>query len=114
MGEFIALSCVLENRTIFKDIHVLPPALCGLLKMGELKRQATYFNPQDWEQQSPLAPDDYYGELRMSIEGTLPRYFQGPQPLGIAMTGGLDTRVILAPPFRTWDAAKLHIRGALA
>ena len=26
IGEFVALSCVLENRTIFKDIHVMPAA----------------------------------------------------------------------------------------
>ncbi len=28
LGEFVSLSCVLENRTIFKDIRILPAASC--------------------------------------------------------------------------------------
>jgi asparagine synthase (glutamine-hydrolysing) len=96
MGEFIALSCVLENRTIFKGIHVLPPASHWTFENAELKRQDTYFRPHEWEQQSPLPADEYYDELRRVVKGTLPRYFQGTEQMGVAVTGGLDTRVILA------------------
>jgi asparagine synthase (glutamine-hydrolysing) len=47
-----------------------------------------------------LPAEAYYQELRSVVSGTLPRYFTGQQQMGIAMTGGLDTRVILAchPP----------------
>jgi asparagine synthase (glutamine-hydrolysing) len=96
MGEFITLSCVLENRTIFKDIHVLPSASLWTFQNAELKRQGTYFGPQEWEEQAPLSESAYYRELLDVVRDTLPRYFQGSQQLGIAMTGGLDTRVILA------------------
>ena len=96
MGEFIGMSCVLENRTIFKDIHVLPGASLWTFRNAELADKSTYFSPQEWEQQTPLSSSEYYRELREVISSTLPRYFEGTERIGIAMTGGLDTRVILA------------------
>ena len=96
LGEFVALSCILENRTIFKDIHVLPAASVWTFRNAELWRQQTYFDPGSWEDQTPLTPESFYEELRSTITGALSRYFAGRLALGIAMTGGLDTRVILA------------------
>jgi asparagine synthase (glutamine-hydrolysing) len=100
LGEFAALSCVLENRTIFKDIHVLPPASAWTFRNAELLQKNTYFDPHEWEDQDALAAEPYYQELHSVLTRTLPRYFDGRQQMGIAMTGGLDTRVILAlhPP----------------
>lgn len=100
LGEFVALSCILENRTLFKDIHVLPAASAWAFKNAELWRQETYFEPRRWEDQTPLADGAFYEELRSAIATALPRYFFGRQALGIAITGGLDTRVIVAshPP----------------
>ncbi len=96
LGEFVSCGCVLENRTIFQHIHVLPAASEWTFKNAECERRSTYFTPRQWEQQSPLAAESYYQELRSILSTTLPRYFASRQPMGIAMTGGLDTRVILA------------------
>jgi asparagine synthase (glutamine-hydrolysing) len=96
LGEFVAYSCVLENRTIFKDIHVLPAASSWTFRDARLDGRKTYFEPLEWEGQTPLGPEAYYQELRSVLATTLPRYFAGQQRMGIAMTGGLDTRVILA------------------
>jgi asparagine synthase (glutamine-hydrolysing) len=96
LGEFVACSCVLENRTIFKDIHVLPGASWWTFKNAHLGFKNTYFEPRQWEEQTPLGTETYYQELRSVLATALPRYFAGQQRMGIAMTGGLDTRVILA------------------
>jgi asparagine synthase (glutamine-hydrolysing) len=96
LGEFVACGCVLENRTIFKDIHVLPGASSWTFTNAHLGRKNTYFEPREWEEQTPLGTEAYYQELRSVLTTTLPRYFAGRQQMGIAMTGGLDTRVILA------------------
>jgi len=100
LGEFAACSCVLENRTIFKGIHALPAASWWAFRSGHLDSKDTYFEPRQWEEQTPLGPESYYEELRSVLSTTVPRYFGGRLKLGIAMTGGLDTRVILAtqPP----------------
>jgi asparagine synthase (glutamine-hydrolysing) len=100
LGEFVSCSCVLEDRTIFKDIHVLPAASTWTFRDGELASKSTYFQPRQWEEQALLGREAYYQELRATLTAALPRYFAGRQAIGIAMTGGLDTRVILAchPP----------------
>jgi len=96
VGEFVAMSCVLEDRTIFKDIHLLPAASAWTFKKAHLDGKITYFDPRQWEEQTPLTSELYYQELRSTLSTALPKYFAGREQMGIAMTGGLDTRVILA------------------
>jgi asparagine synthase (glutamine-hydrolysing) len=100
LGEFVSFSCVLENRTIFKGIQVLPGGSAWTFKNAELANRQKYFEPRQWEDQTPLSPESFYEELRSVVNSALPKYFAGPEQMGIAMTGGLDTRVILAsyPP----------------
>jgi asparagine synthase (glutamine-hydrolysing) len=96
LGEFLACSCVLENRTIFKNIAAIPAASRWIFRNGALKQRETYFLPREWEEQSPLDAESYYQRLRESLAKRLPSYFEGSQCTGIALTGGMDTRVILA------------------
>ena len=96
LGELIALGCVLENRTIFEGIHVLPPASTWSFRNGSLECRSSYSQPQEWEEQEPLEPETYYRELREVFSRNLPRYFNGTQPIGMSLTGGLDTRAIMA------------------
>jgi len=100
LGEFVSFSCVLENRTIFKDIKVMPAGSKWSFRNRELARKDLYFQPSEWEEQTSLDPESYYQQLRFALTNNLPRYFGGDQAVGIAMTGGLDTRVLLAscPP----------------
>jgi asparagine synthase (glutamine-hydrolysing) len=96
IGEFVACSCILENRTIFEGIYVLPAGSKWIFRDGSLGTKGSYFQPCEWEDQAPLAPQSYYSELREVLSRNLPRYFSGHEQIGIALTGGLDTRVIMA------------------
>jgi asparagine synthase (glutamine-hydrolysing) len=95
LGEFVAYNCVLDNRTIFKDIHVLPAASAWIIRNGSVESTDTYFEPRQWENQPVLDPDYYYQELQDVLSRSLPRYFAGRERVGMALTGGLDTRVIM-------------------
>jgi asparagine synthase (glutamine-hydrolysing) len=96
LGEFLACSCVLENRTIFKDIAVLPAGSTWVFRDGTLRQKETYFDPKEWEEQPSVDAESYYQGLRESLAKTLPSYFEGSRRTAIALTGGMDTRVILA------------------
>ena len=96
LGEFVTCGCVLENRTLFDRIHLLPPAAAWVFHAGSPARKGSYFEPRQWEEQSPLNPEKYYLELRESFSRNLPRYFNGHQRVGMSLTGGLDTRMIVA------------------
>jgi asparagine synthase (glutamine-hydrolysing) len=96
LGEFIVCGCVLENRSLFSGIHVLPPGSAWVFRGGKLEKKAGYFEPREWEEEEPLKPEDYYANLRDVFVRNLPRYFNGKERVGVSLTGGLDTRIILA------------------
>lgn len=96
MGEFIACGCVLENRSLFSGINALPPGSAWTFRGNALEKRASYFEPHEWEEQEPLDAENYYSQLREAFTMTLPRYFSGPERVGISLTGGLDTRIIMA------------------
>ena len=96
MGEFIACGCVMENRTLFEGIHVLPPGSAWVFRNGSIERKESYFQPQEWENQPPLEPEAYYQELKQIFSRNLPRYFDSQERMGMSLTGGLDTRMIMA------------------
>lgn len=96
LGEFVACGCVLENRTLFPGIYLLPQGSAWNFRNGGLEAKSTYFEPKEWEQQEALDPEQYYNQLRSAFVGNLPRYFNGHERIGISVTGGLDTRIIMA------------------
>jgi asparagine synthase (glutamine-hydrolysing) len=96
LGEFVACGCVLENRTLFNGIQVLPAGSNWVFAKGELKEKSFYFEPREWEEQELLEPEAYYQELRKVFSQNLPRYFVAREKIGISLTGGLDSRMILA------------------
>ena len=96
IGEFIVCGCVLENRTLFPDIHVLPPGSAWTFRSGVLEKKAPYFEPSEWEGLQPLKAEEYYAHLRDVFVKNLPRYFEAQEKIGVSLTGGLDTRIIMA------------------
>jgi asparagine synthase (glutamine-hydrolysing) len=96
IGEYIVCGCVLENRTLFPDIQVLPPGSAWTFRGGKLDKKSPYFEPGEWEKLEPLKPEEYYGHLRDVFVKNLPRYFEGREQIGVSLTGGLDTRIIMA------------------
>src|SRR5262249_12611853 len=96
LGESMALGCVLENRALFEGIRQLPGASRWVFKNGSLAGRAAYFDPREWEEQPPIGPEEYYEQLRDVFSRNLPRYFNGPERIGMSLTGGLDTRMIMA------------------
>jgi asparagine synthase (glutamine-hydrolysing) len=101
LAEFIACGCVLENRTLFPGIDLVPPGSAWIFRGGALESKGVYFDPKEWEQQERFEPEEYYRELRSAFVETLPRYFNGDEHAGVSLTGGLDTRIIMA-----WHKAK--------
>ncbi len=96
LGEFVSCGAVLNDRTLFEGINALPPASAWTFRNGSLEEKRSYFHPREWEEQETLDPESYYRELREVFTRSLPRYFAGQQSIAMSLTGGLDTRMILA------------------
>src|SRR5580704_11292748 len=66
-GEFVSCGCVLENRSLFRGLHVLPPGSGWRFRNGALQEKSFYFEPREWEQQDKLEPEQYYSLLKDSL-----------------------------------------------
>jgi len=96
LGEFVGCGCVLENRTLFRNVYLLPPGSAWVFRNGTPEARNSYFESKEWEQQETLDPEQYYRQLQGAFVGNLPRYFNGSERVGMSVTGGLDTRIIMA------------------
>lgn len=96
LGEFVGCGCVMENRTLFQDVHALPPGSAWSFRDGSLEKKGSYFQASEWENQERFEPEPFYRELRDVFARVLPRYFNGRESIGMSLTGGLDTRMIMA------------------
>lgn len=96
LGEFASLGCVLQDRTLFNRIRLIPAASKWTIREGAIESKEQYFRPSDWESLGPVSAGDYYRQLRDEYVGVLPRYLNGGESAAVALTGGLDTRLILA------------------
>ena len=96
LGELIGCGCVLQNRTIFSGISLLPGGSRWTFNPGRPLQKQFYFAADEWERQPRLSSADYYERLRTIFPRVLKRYFRGSQPIGMSLTGGLDGRMIMA------------------
>lgn len=96
LGEFISCGCVMNDRTLFPGIHVVPGAAAWVFRGGSIEAKRAYFDHAEWEDQSPLAEESFYERLREVFAQNLPRYLGGRERIGMSLTGGLDTRMIMA------------------
>ena len=96
LGELISLGCVLQNRSLFSGISLLPGASAWSFSPGQPTKKVPYFQRSAWENQAPLDPDGFYDHLKETFTGILPEYLRNGQPVGMSLTGGVDGRMIMA------------------
>ena len=95
-GEFVSCSCALENRTLFEGVSLVPGGAAWEFRNRPIPQKHLYFDVREWEGQTPLSAEEYYQELREAFSRNLGRYFNGGQKVGVSLTGGMDTRAIMA------------------
>jgi asparagine synthase (glutamine-hydrolysing) len=95
VNQFLAVGCTLEGRTLFHGIHLLPAGSVWSLSPGRCIKRV-YFSPTTWESQPVLTPLDFQQKFQATLSRIVPRYFASEPKLGIALTAGLDSRMVLA------------------
>ena len=97
VAQFLAFGCTTSTRSLFRDINLLPGGSLWCFQGGKCRKQQ-YFLPQKWESQSRLSAEAFDAKFEQTFKRILPRYFGGKLEtgLGISLTGGLDTRLIMA------------------
>lgn len=94
IAEYLSYDCVLNDRTYFSQIKLLPGGSVWRFRAGQAE-QKFYFHIHQLEDQEPLPADQFFPALEQTFAKILPRYLTGPK-VALALTGGLDTRMILS------------------
>jgi len=96
LGEWLSCGCVLGNKSLFRGVSLLPPGSAWIFSANGVLTKQTYFRADLWENQPLLSPSEFserFGEMFCRVLG---RYTNGSRPVGMSLTGGLDSRMIMA------------------
>jgi asparagine synthase (glutamine-hydrolysing) len=96
LADFASCGCILHDRTIFRGIQAMTASSAWSFVNGGIVTRRRYFDPKEWENIQPLSGERFYERLKESVSLSLPRYFHGTEQVALALTGGLDTRVLMA------------------
>ena len=94
-AQFLTFGSTLDWRTLFRGIQLVPGGSLWKFADGKCAREK-YFTPAEWEAQPRLAAEAYEEKFSATFKKILPQYFASEANVGIALTGGLDTRMIMA------------------
>jgi asparagine synthase (glutamine-hydrolysing) len=99
VAQYLALGCTLGTRTLFRGVRLLEGGSLWTFGPAGVRKER-YFTPELWENQSPLSAAQFESEFEETFKRILPHYFEASSRIGISLTGGLDTRMIMAclPP----------------
>ena len=97
LGEFLGVGTTLDYRTIFSGVSLMPGGSSWTFRDHHIiPQKERYFDVAAWEQQPVLTDENFYVQLRDTMAGLLPRYFLPGEHVGVSLTGGLDTRMMMA------------------
>ncbi len=96
LAEQLCCGCTLEDRTLFREISLLPGGSVWSIAFDGIVTRSRYFNPSTWEAQDLLNEQVYQQALQETFSKILPRYLEGNEAIGMSLTGGLDGRMIMA------------------
>ncbi len=96
LAEFVNFNCVLGNKTLFKGISLLPGASSWSFSRSAVPQKQKYFEFAEWEHQPTLPARDFYAQFKDTVSAVFPCYATGPDSVGMSLSAGLDTRLILS------------------
>jgi asparagine synthase (glutamine-hydrolysing) len=94
--QFLTYGSTMEGRTLFRGVRLLPGGSLWTFRGTGLPSRKRYFHPREWESQLPLQEEAFVAQFEERMRETVPDYFASDGKLGISLTGGLDTRMIMA------------------
>ena len=96
VAQFLAFGCTLERQTLFRGVNLLPGGSNWRTEQGAEWRKSRYFVPENWSSRATLTEDEFDSAFDSTFRRILKRYVGTGAGLGISLTGGLDTRMIMA------------------
>jgi len=113
LGEFFALGAQVGERTLFQGVSRLQGGSAWTIARGREVRKQRYFTPDELENQPTLDAETYYAKLRSTLSDIIPKYMTDEDSVAVSLTGGFDTRAIMAFDARSADRRLSYTYGGM-
>ena len=95
VAQFLSFGCTVEGHTLFRGIRLFPAGSVWSFENGQ-RYKRKYFSPEMWESQPTLTAGVFQSKFEETFKRILPRYLESNSKVGISLTAGLDSRIIMA------------------
>jgi asparagine synthase (glutamine-hydrolysing) len=107
MAEFLMFDHMISDRTLLEDINILPPGSI-LTYQNESFRIKTYWRLEYPEFTDLRDEQEYIEGLTYLLRQAVNRQSPGDIPAGVLLSGGLDSRVIIAFLQKELNGRSMH------
>jgi asparagine synthase (glutamine-hydrolysing) len=94
--QLLSYGCTLGETALYKGVFLMPPASVWECDRNAVVKKRTYFRPDDWPVDPTLQVESFQEAFKRTFQRIVPLYFRGNLRPGLSLTGGWDTRMILA------------------
>ena len=99
-ANLMTFGYVLDDRTLFEDIKLLPPASIAIVQDGTFSIRK-YWDYSFYEEGDPkLSEDEYIDALAQKLTTAVKKRVNGVNRLSLPLSGGLDSRTMAAVLYR--------------
>ena len=96
LAEFASCGCTLGEQSLFRGVRVLPGASLLRFVGTASPRRRQYFDRAEWEARSALRVPEFTSRFVEAFVRIVPTYVPKDVSAAVSLTGGLDSRMVLA------------------
>ncbi|MFA6408158.1 MAG: asparagine synthase-related protein, partial [Candidatus Paceibacterota bacterium] len=104
--HFMRLSDVVGPSTLFQDVKKLPPAHYAVVKNGTVT-PIKYWEI-NLEHKEHLSADVWQDRIRSTLDAAVSRQLVSDRPVGVFLSGGIDSSAVLASVIRAQGSARTY------
>ncbi|MFI5260375.1 MAG: asparagine synthase (glutamine-hydrolyzing) [Candidatus Paceibacteria bacterium] len=105
-SRFMRVSDVLGPNTMFQEIKKIPPAHYALVKGNEIT--FTKYWELDVAHKENLSDRAWHERIRTTMDAAVSRQLISDRPVGIFLSGGIDSSAVLASAVRAQGSARTY------
>ena len=95
VAQFLTFDHLLHDRTLLREVRLLPPGSLLTYESGQFRIQS-YWEPKHAQAYPLCSEEEWLEELLYRLRNAIERQAPADLPAGILLSGGLDSRILLA------------------
>lgn len=96
VAQFLGYGCTFGDRTLFRGVALAGGGVNWSLCAAAGVRKGRYFSPRQWETLPGLTDRQFDEEFLALAPRVFPKYARHCSRLGVSLTGGFDSRIVMA------------------